>query len=804
MNPEALAQLRAQVLETLRHFRGRSLHAGELRGRLGLDKSQHPLLVSILDAMAETGELQQMPGGRYRLSRRKRVSTPEVAPASVPSSKDQVDAKRKFKNLDMRSGSLVINARGFGFVATMEPGPDVFIPPIGLAQAMHGDRVRVSVRAGNKGLEGRILSIEKRGTEYVSGQLHLSGNGAFIDCDDERVRYPILVRKPLPKRATTGQGVIAKIDHYPEHPGDRIEATIVESFEPKQFVEFETRRILFREGAIETFSEEASAEAKALPKAVPERDKRDRVDLRDLDLVTIDPEDAKDHDDAVWAERIAGGRFRVIVAIADVSHYVTAGSALDLEAQARGCTIYLPAKAIPMLPAELSSNLASLVPNRDRLALAVEATVGPRGAVERYQFLEAVVRSHARLTYAGVAKALELTTEGPIEKNAQSRLPLLRTLMDVAEVLGGQRRRRGSLAFDLPEAKVQIENSTGRPLDVLRSRSDPGIRKTYNMIEELALLANEVVAAELSKRKLPTIYRVHAPPDADRIIAFSALATSLGYKFEAEDAQNPKKLAKFLLKIQKSDKAETLGYLLLRAMQQAVYDIHNVGHFGLAAKAYVHFTSPIRRYPDLVMHRVVRDLARNQRVRTKGLREELAQHAEASSRLERRAMAIEREVVDLYRAMIMQDRIGDEFEGAVTGITEHGVFVSIDSPFVDVLCRTAALPHDRWQMDTYGISLSGLLSGHTFSLGQRLRVRIEDVSLARRRVSAVPVDLVSSDSSSDEPDSLGAEKSRSRRRMKGPKPEQVRRERKVQRRQMRKEGHGGKSRAKKKSRKRDR
>lgn len=783
MNPETVASTRQQVLETLKTFRSRAIHVGELRARLHLERDKHTTLFGILETMAEEGVLTQLPGGRFRLRKRAPVSQPTPDPKGThgeqpprtrrarpadatngrmaarpdhPNRPDRPDrgnrpprdehrprnARDSQREENLRNGILVLNPRGFGFVTTEEEGPDVFIPAMRVYNAMHGDTVQVAARPSAKGLEGRVVRVTKRGTEYIGGQLVIAPSHAYIESDDERLRYPIQINNALPKNLESGQSVIARITHYPGHPQDRLEAEVVESFEPKQLVEFETKRILFREGAVETFEEQALAAAQALPRAVPERDKRGRTDLRPLDLVTIDPADAKDHDDAVWAERTDDGGFRVIIAIADVSHYVPEGSALDLEAQARSCTIYLPSKAIPMLPSEISSNLASLVPNRDRLALAVEVFLGPRGAIKKYKLHEAVVRSHGRLTYAGVAKALGLTTDGPTQRGATSRLPLLQTMMDVAEQLGKKRKLRGSLEFDLPEPKVKLEETTGRPLDIVRSRSDAGVRKAYNMIEEFALLANEVVAAELTKRKLPTIYRVHGAPDAEKVGAFCELATSLGFDIDATDAQNPKKLNRLLGKLRKTDKAETVGYLLLRAMQQAAYDVDNIGHFGLAAKEYVHFTSPIRRYPDLATHRVVRQLARGENVRTQGLREKLISYCESASRLERRAMLIEREVVDLFRAMIMQDRVGEIFDAKVTGIAEHGVFASIDAPFVDVLCRLATFPRDDWETDTFGIRLTGAKSGKSFELGQSMQVKIEDVSLSRRKVSALPLEFV--------------------------------------------------------------
>jgi ribonuclease R len=294
--------------------------------------------------------------------------------------------------------------------------------------------------------------------------------------------------------------------------------------------------------------------------------------------------------------------------------------------------------------------------------------------------------------------------------------------------------------FDLPEAKVKLNHDTGEPIDVERSRKDPGVRVAYNMVEELMLLANEVVAADLSKRKVAAIYRVHGAPNEEKVLAFAELARSLGFTLEDEVSEKPGELARFLASVSETPHAELLGYLLLRAMQQATYATENIGHFGLAAEDYVHFTSPIRRYPDLAVHRVVRRIARGEQIHGKKLQEELQEQAVESSRLERRAMLIEREVVDLYRAMLMRDHVGEEFEATITGVTEHGIYAALDTPYVDVLIRATALFPDRYEIDQHGTRLFGVQSGASYALFDRIKIRIEDVSIARRKISAVPIE----------------------------------------------------------------
>jgi ribonuclease R len=740
-NPESLEQ---RILGLLR-ANSRSLHVGELRSLLLLDKSSHRDLTEQLVRMAKAGLVTELPGGKFRAPRTRSSQPPGARPNDAPPREHHHDRRSRGRGkADLRTGRLSMHARGFGFVVTEEEGPDVFIPPPALGNAMHGDKVQVRVFPSPKGFDGQVLDVLERAVHYIGGQLQMLPHVTFVEPDDERLKARVQVVGKLPPDARTGQGVIAKVVGYPETPGEPLLVSVIESFEAAEFAEFEIRRILLSQNVAEEFSEEVQAEARAWGDHVTEAECEGREDIRKLDLLTIDPDDARDHDDAVYAERIDGG-YRVIVAIADVSHYVRPGTELDREALARGCTIYLPPRAIPMLPRELSSELASLLPRKDRLALAVDVKLDNGGQVQEYKFLECVMRSAARLSYGGVARALGLTDEPPRQPDADSRKAQLSVLLDVAKLLGAQRKSRGSLDFDLPEAKVKLNPDTGEPIGIERARKDPGVRVAYNMIEEMMLLANEVVARDLSERKVAAIYRVHGAPNEEKVEAFAELSRSLGFLVDEDIAEHPIKLARFLSSVAGTPHAEVLSYLLLRAMQQATYATENIGHFGLAADDYVHFTSPIRRYPDLAVHRVVRKIARGEPLHGKKLKTTLAEQAAESSRLERRAMLIEREVVDLYRAMLMRDRVGEEFSATITGITEHGIFAAIESPCVDVFCRMSSLPPDQYQGDKYGTRLVGIASGTTYSLFDRLTVKIEDVSIARRRISAIPVHVTTAD-----------------------------------------------------------
>jgi ribonuclease R len=776
---QSVPKLQARILKTLNKRSARALHVAEIRGRVGLDRTHQEQVLSLLERMATQGVIAKFPGDRFQ-------ARPPEAPEAHPPQAAR-SGKRGGSEVE---GLLTLNVRGFGFVVNEGEGPDVFIPPGYLGGALHGDRVRARCKPSPKGLDGRVVEILERAVRYIGGQLHVNADGATLEPDDERLRMPIRIKGRLPPEARTGLGAIAKVIAYPQRDGDPLEVRVIETFQPEAFVQYEIRRILLRENVAEEFAPDVQAEAAALPTAITVRDRRGREDLRALPLMTIDPADARDHDDAVWAERLAGGGYRVIVAIADVSHYVPEGSALDREALERACTIYLPTRAIPMLPAELSSNLASLLAKRDRLTLAVEIKLDAHGVEVEHRFIEGVMRSAACLTYEGVAQALGLTVHGPREADAEAHLAELTLLLEVAKLLRERRRARGSLEFELPEAKVRVDDETGQPINVERSRRDPGVARAYGMIEELMLLANEVVAADLTSRGVPTLYRVHGAPDPERVETFCALAQALGFSLGKDVAEQPKKLARFLMSVQGTPHAMALGYLLLRAMQQATYDTENIGHFGLAAEHYTHFTSPIRRYPDLAVHRIVRSVIRGERVDAWRLPERLKQQARQSSQRERRAMAIEREVVDLYGAYLMRDQVGESFDATISGVTEHGFYATLDAPFVDVLCRAAALPHDQYELDSHGVRLRGMRSGRSYALGDRLRLRIEDVSMAQRKVLAVPADVPTL----PPPSAPARRPSRSRPPRAEEQPAQARKRGQSKRQQQRKPGRKNKQR----------
>ncbi len=703
------------------------MHAREIASRLRVSDVDYLGLERLLDSLSLEGVLSSRPGPRFELN------------APVGERPRSRDAERE--------GLLTVHPRGFGFVASLgsgAAGDDVFVPPDAMGGAMHGDRVRVRVRGRSaRGAEGEVVAILERGIKRVAGTLRRKGRSAWLEPDDTRMRGPIVLPRAIDATGSDGNSgndgdaVVVAITRWPETHGENPEGRIEQVLGRPGELSVEVAKIVVLEGVGEAHSEQAVAEAEAFGEEVPEAMKLGRTDLRHLPLPTIDPEDARDHDDAVWVERTDEGGYRAWIAIADVSTYVTPGTAIDDEAKERGCSVYLPDRAIPMLPRALSSNLCSLLPGVDRLCLCVEVELDAGGHVLRSRMVRGLMRSRAKLTYGGVARALGLSAEARHEPEADAMVEGLRVANELSRALRTQRMKRGALDFDLPEAKVILHEETREPTDVVRRAEDPGIRKAYQLIEELMLLANEVVARWCLERDIPTIYRVHPPPDEKKLDRFAAMCESLSIDFDIEDTRDPKKLGDLLKSFSDHPLAPVLNSLLLRSMKQATYDTVNVGHFGLASKAYLHFTSPIRRYPDLVVHRVIHQvLLEGEPRRDDKTRERLAEAALASSIAERRAMEVERAVVDLYRAFLMKSRIGERFHGTVTAVVGSGLFVQLDAPFVDVLVRLEDLGHDHWDVDDDALRVVAARSGDVVALGDRLHVEVTDAAILRRTVYA--------------------------------------------------------------------
>lgn len=698
------------VLELLGDAR-RPMHPAEIAGELEVHDAH--ALNTVLDALTYDGLLTQQ-GRRYRLAASSRIA----------------------RNQEVE-GRLHMNQRGFGFVKLPSiDDDDLYVAPEAIGGALHGDRVMARVIGqSSRGREGEILEIVERRSPRVVGLLRGRPGGRYLVPDDGRIRGPIDIDVEEGfEDAEAGQAAVVDIIRFPrelrENPLGKLVAVLGAPGEP----DVEVAKVLIAHDIVEGHPEEAVKEAEAYGEFPDPAELERREDLRDIPFVTIDPADARDHDDAVWVERGEDGHYHAWIAIADVSHYVTPGSALDQSAHDRGFSAYLPDRAVPMLPHALSGKLCSLLAGQERLCMCVYVELDPAGKPLHSRLIEGRMTARAFLTYPSVARALGFTGEPPRDPEAESRRHELQVAWDLASQLRKQRMRRGALDFDLPEARVEIDEDTRAPIAISQRSDDPGVRKAYRLVEEMMLLANETVAGFMLKQQIPAVFRVHGVPDPDKLGRFATAAQMLGVQFDPEEAVDPKALSKFLRRIEGHPKQDVLHNLLLRSMQQASYDTANMGHYGLSSPAYLHFTSPIRRYPDLLVHRQVRAHLRQQNPRREGIEDELRESAQRCSEVERNIMEAEREVADVYRALFMRAFVGEAFEGRVSAITGGGIYVRLHDPFVDVLVPLDNLGPDRYEPDESGLFTEGKRSGDKVRLGDPITVVIEDVAVLRRAV----------------------------------------------------------------------
>jgi ribonuclease R len=708
---------------------GRALHKNEIMTKLGLDVDASPALERILDDLAFDGSIVALPGQRFRIG-----------------AGGSTNGARKTSAATEIEGLLHANPRGFGFVGA--EGGDIFIPREALRGAMHGDRVIARVVSENKkGREGFIVSVVTRRKGPLGGRIVRERKVIQIEPDDVRIRGPVgvVADDALAKDAPDGAAVIFEIVRHPENldelPTGRVTLLLGKPGTP----DVEVRKILLLANVEDEHSADAIREAESYGKEVDPAALVGRKDYTSLPLPTIDPMDARDHDDALWAVRHPDGSYTATIAIADVSHYVRPETALDTSAFERGCSIYLPNRAIPMLPRALSSTLCSLLPEEVRLCMVAEVDLGADGTVHETRFFEGFMRSCAKLHYEGVARALEYTTEVDVQPQAEAMKDDLAVLADLAGLLRARRMRRGALDLEAPEAKIVLDAENVLPIDAVRRGRDPGVAKAYRIVEEFMLLANEAVAERLLALDVPTVFRNHEQPEPEKIAKFGALCKKVGLTFDPDVATTPKGLTQFIKKINAHPQRELLHQQLIRSMKQAFYGTDNKGHFGLASDAYLHFTSPIRRYPDLLVHRALRRVLRREKIeRDADSRERLRVAAEVSSQRERRAMDVERDVLDLYRVLLMKEHISETFAGSVSAIVGSGVFVTLESPYVDVLVRGDALGGEGFEAADDGLSMSSR-SGERIDVGDGMLVTIEEASIERRlvlgrRVGSTPRD----------------------------------------------------------------
>ena len=619
-------------------------------------------------------------------------------------------------------GTVSANRAGYGFLRVEGMGESVFLPPPEMRGVMHGDRLSVRVsRDATARWSGVVERVVSRGVNAFLGTVEVHGRSAWVNAADRRLQLRCAVTPQDLHGARHGDWVIARITRH-AGSASSAQARIEKRLDPDRPVEVATESAIARFGLPHEFPAEALREAQAFGDRVDPREAASRVDLRELPLVTIDGEDARDFDDAVYAEPHAGG-FRLIVAIADVSHYVRPGAALDAEAQERGTSVYFPTRVLPMLPTALSDHLCSLAPNVDRLCFAADMIVSKSGALKSARFYPAVMRSAARLTYTLAHQAL---FEGRPAARTQlgALLSHLMPLVDVYRALYRARAHRGALDFDAAEAEFVIDAREHVRAIELRVRND-----AHRLIEECMILANVAVAHELEKSHTPTLYRVHGVPEDEKLERLASTLASLGIDARIPNTVTTRDLQAIARRVSDVSERTFIESLVVRAMPQAIYQPTNIGHFGLALNQYAHFTSPIRRYPDLIVHRTLKALIKapggSGRRYAVG---ELGALGESTSRLEKRADEADRYVSGFLKCTYLKERIGQTFQGLITTVVEFGCFVQILDVAVDGLLHINNLRDDLYVMEEDGHAWRGRRSGRRLRTGAHLRVIVTAVN----------------------------------------------------------------------------
>ncbi len=721
---------RAALLEQLRRAAGKPLSIRELAQRAQLHAGEQTEAKRVLRDLAREGLLIR-DGKRYALPAPRDADRPSGPPARrgplAPSGRGRA-AGRAGRGAGRGGdvlGTLKKHRDGFGFVARLDrKGDDVFVPPDEAARALDGDLVRLEIVPARGGrTAGRIVEVVERRRRLLVGTYHARGLQSFVVPVDAELEAHV----PVPETAAARDGEVVKVALDPDSA--QLQGTVVEAVGQPGEPRVEVLKVAYARGFADVFPEPVTAEALETPDHVRSEDWRGRRDLTGLPLVTIDGEDARDFDDAVHVERLASrkGRplYRLVVAIADVAHYVRAGTALDAEAFRRGTSVYFPMQVLPMLPERLSNGICSLNPEVDRLCMVADMVVDGRGETQSSEVYEAVMRSAARCTYTEVARVLDGERVPGRERFRES----FQLMAELQEKLTGMRRRRGSLDFDLPEAKIVLDDAGGVAAIERRPRN-----RAHRIVEEFMLAANEAVARWFGARELPTIYRVHGLPDEEKLQAFLGLAATHGFEVP-ELPVAPQALNALLESLQGHAQQRAMNQLLLRAMMQAVYSPENIGHYGLGAEHYLHFTSPIRRYPDLMVHRLLKEeWARRQgRAIRATSAEALEEKATLSSERERAAMEGEREIAAFYAALFMQDKVGETFDGVVAAVVEFGVFVELRRWMVEGLVKVEELP-GAFELDPVQHALVDAGTGRSFRVGDEVKVELVSASPARRRI----------------------------------------------------------------------
>jgi len=644
--------------------------------------------------------------------------------------------KRKYaipEHFGLVGGKLQMTTKGYGFVSTTpRREDDIFIPPSELGGAMHQDKVLVKIvekHGDDKRREGKVVQVVERANWKVVGTLDVKEDYAFLVPDDKKINKDIYIPKTGVNNGQSGQKVVVTISQWPE--GQRNpEGYVSEVLGFKGDPGTDILSIIRMYQLPEEFPKKVLREADDIPQEIDPDELKGRRDLRDKRIVTIDGADAKDLDDAISVERMENGNYMLGVHIADVTHYVKESSKLDMEALERGTSVYLIDRVIPMLPHRLSNGICSLNSKVDRLTLSVFMEINKQGKVVNHEIAETVINSSERLIYTDVSDMLD-----NVQRDDLAHLEYLREdfklFQELSLILRGRREQRGSIDFDFPEPYITLD-ADGKPVDVFERER----RVANRIIEEFMLATNETVAEAFFWMQVPFVYRIHEEPDPTRIEVFVKFVSNLGYTLKGVNNEiHPKSMQTLLGQIEGKPEENIINKLMLRSLKRARYSPECGGHFGLAAEYYCHFTSPIRRYPDLQIHRIIKDMLNNRLTpgRLSQLEGIVAHAAENSSDRERNAEQAERDVDDLKKAEYMIRFIGDEFEGMISGVTNFGIFIQLENT-IEGLCRMSDLDDDYYVHDPERMQLVGERSKKVYRIGDRVRIRVDRVSIELREV----------------------------------------------------------------------
>lgn len=638
---------------------------------------------------------------------------------------------------NIKTGNFSATQKGFGFVIIEGESEDIFIPENATKGAMHGDKVAIMINKERTGKrqEGMVLRILDRGMKEIVGTFQKSKNYGFVIPDNQKFSHDIFVPKEHTKGAVTGHKVLVTVTNYGDedhNPEGRVVEIIGHSNDPG----VDIMSVVKAYDLPVEFPKDVFRVLDFIPDEIDQNEISNRMDIREMQTITIDGEDAKDLDDAVSLTK-EGDIYHLGVHIADVTHYVKEGAALDKEAFRRGTSVYLVDRVIPMLPHKLSNGICSLNPGVDRLALSCFIDIDSKGNVIGHRIAETVIRSDSRMTYSDVSKIIEDKDEELIKKY-EDLVPMLMLMLELSEVLKSRRHRRGAINFDFPESKIIVDYN-GKPIEIREYERN----KATKIIEEFMLIANETVAEDYFWQEIPFLYRTHDNPDEEKIKALAIFINNFGYSIRIGNEDiHPKELQKLLNRIEDTPEEALISRLTLRSMKQAKYTVANTGHFGLSAKYYTHFTSPIRRYPDLQIHRIIKEningrLDEERRSHYEKILYEVANH---SSRTERRADEAEREVEKMKKVEYMLEHIGEVFDGVISGITNWGIYVELPNT-IEGMVRVSEMEDDYYLYDEERYQMVGEHTKKIYKLGQKVKVEVVNADKLLRTIDFAFVEV---------------------------------------------------------------